>query len=302
MKSIANLLLVSAFLVLTPQCKKKTTPDPEVIDLPACDQSIALDDADALNAAKAIDICQTTTIGEDTWGVLDANFIRADGSLASNIKQWGIMKDFGDNVSARKGERMLVLSTGRARSHVQTGACGSESCSGYGVGVPPAGFPQDIMGCIPTIKTIYDDIGFEVKMRAPKSAKGFSIDLCYFTFDYPLLACTAFTDQFVIIVSPDRSGAVNSNIAFDSNDHPIGVDNGFMDPTQSSLMNGTGFKEWGQAGTTGWLRSTAPVKGGEEFTIRFIIWDTGDQSYDSSVLLDNFKWLTTSTSVKTTRL
>lgn len=302
MKAFLLPIMIVLMLGINLQCKKKTTPEPEDIDLPACDQGIALDDSDAMNAAKAIDLCQTTTQNDDTWGVLEANFIRADGSLASNIKQWGMMKDFGDSVSARKGSRMLVLSSGRARSHVQTSACGNNSCPGYGVGVPPAGFPQDITGCIPLNPNVNDDIGFEVKLRAPKSAKGFSIDHCYFTFDYPQLLCTSFADQFVILVSPDRSGAVNGNIAMDSKDNPIGVDNQFMDPSQSSLLKGTGFKEWGQAGTTGWLRTSTPVQGGEVFTIRFIIWDTGDQSFDSSVLIDNFKWLTTTTSTKTVRL
>ena len=30
---------------------------------------------------------------------------------------------------------------------------------------------------------------------------------------------------------------------------------------------------------------------GEEFTIRFAIWDTGDQYFDSTVLVDGFEWI-----------
>ena len=49
----------------------------------------------------------------------------------------------------------------------------------------------------------------------------------------------------------------------------------------------------------GWVRvdgevveePQAPVTGGEEFTIEFMIWDTGDMVLDSSVLLDNFTWV-----------
>ena len=33
--------------------------------------------------------------------------------------------------------------------------------------------------------------------------------------------------------------------------------------------------------------------GGEEFTIRLAIWDTGDQALDSTALIDNFRWLAT---------
>ena len=61
---------------------------------------------------------------------------------------------------------------------------------------------------------------------------------------------------------------------------------------------GTGFEDLGQwctgtttgGGATGWLTSQAPVKPGETITLEFMIWDTGDASYDSSVVLDNFQW------------
>ena len=35
------------------------------------------------------------------------------------------------------------------------------------------------------------------------------------------------------------------------------------------------------------------VEGGEELTIRFAIWDTGDDAWDSTVLVDNFQWIAT---------
>ena len=43
-------------------------------------------------------------------------------------------------------------------------------------------------------------------------------------------------------------------------------------------------------GGTSWLTSQAPVAAGEVISLEFLIWDTGDESYDSSVLLDNFTW------------
>jgi hypothetical protein len=60
----------------------------------------------------------------------------------------------------------------------------------------------------------------------------------------------------------------------------------------------TGFEDVGKyctsqstgGGATGWLTTKAPVKGGEVITLQFIIWDTGDASFDSSVLIDNFQW------------
>jgi hypothetical protein len=43
-------------------------------------------------------------------------------------------------------------------------------------------------------------------------------------------------------------------------------------------------------GGTGWLVTSGNVVGGETITLRLAIWDTGDQWYDSVVLVDNFQW------------
>jgi hypothetical protein len=43
-------------------------------------------------------------------------------------------------------------------------------------------------------------------------------------------------------------------------------------------------------GGTGWLVTSGNVAPGETMTLRFVVWDTGDQVYDSLVLLDNFTW------------
>ena len=33
------------------------------------------------------------------------------------------------------------------------------------------------------------------------------------------------------------------------------------------------------------------MKGGDELTIRFAIWDTGNQQFDSTSLVDDFHWI-----------
>ncbi|MFP6684155.1 MAG: choice-of-anchor L domain-containing protein, partial [Polyangiaceae bacterium] len=55
------------------------------------------------------------------------------------------------------------------------------------------------------------------------------------------------------------------------------------------------------AGATSWLETTVPITGGQEFDLRFAIWDTGDNAYDSTVLLDAFTWIATpGTTISTT--
>jgi hypothetical protein len=52
-------------------------------------------------------------------------------------------------------------------------------------------------------------------------------------------------------------------------------------------------------GSTDWLKTTAPVAPGEQITLIFNIWDTGDNKWDSTVLLDNFTWSASSASIQT---
>ena len=50
-----------------------------------------------------------------------------------------------------------------------------------------------------------------------------------------------------------------------------------------------------RGGGTAWLTTKAPIQGGQIFNLDFYIWDTGDDAYDSSVILDNFQWLCSTT-------
>ena len=78
---------------------------------------------------------------------------------------------------------------------------------------------------------------------------------------------------------------------------------GFCEGDQ--ILAGTGFEAqtiMGQcsgSGGTGWLKTTGNVVPGEEFTLRLALWEQGDVTYgpdhswDSTVVLDGFKWLPT---------
>ena len=43
-------------------------------------------------------------------------------------------------------------------------------------------------------------------------------------------------------------------------------------------------------GGTAWLKMSGNVKPGETMEVRFVMWDTGDEWYDSVVLIDNWEW------------
>jgi hypothetical protein len=97
-------------------------------------------------------------------------------------------------------------------------------------------------------------------------------------------------------MNPPPVGAINGNISFDSQTNPVSVNIAFFDVCAGCALgtgelSQTGFDTWDDAGATSWLVTTAPVTGGQEYTLRFAIWDTGDNAWDSTVLIDGFEWI-----------
>ena len=221
---------------------------------------------------------------------------------------------------------MLAISSGHARTASQTGACGTlDDLHRQRQRHAAPGFPQDNPNCPPS-PDINDDVALKLKIRAPTNATGYSFNFKFYSFEFPQWVCNNYNDQFIALVSPAPMGAVNGNISFDSMHNPVSVNLGFFnvcDPGQISQyaascqfggttcpsppnpycasgtaqLAGTGFDTWdsgfGGAGATSWLKSQAPITGGQEVTIRFTIWDTGDQAFDSTTLIDNFAWIAT---------
>lgn len=261
---------------------------------PPCDGAYAINNTDALAGAGAMGLCKVAANDTD-WGIIDAQYVRADGTPTGASLQTGLLFDFGPNVSTQEGSQMLVLSSGNARIPGQPDPCNSQTCNGSGAGVAPAGFPQDVPAC-PGATDINDDIALEVTLRAPTNATGFSYNFNFYSFEYPEWVCTSFNDQYIAHVTPAPPGAINGNISFDSMTNPVSVNIAFFEvcagcPLGTAELTGTGFDAWDDAGATSWLVTTAPVTGGQELTIRFTIWDTGDAAWDSTVLLDNFQWI-----------
>jgi hypothetical protein len=260
-----------------------------------CDDAIKLDDFDPMNGARALDICQEASAADKKWGVLKAAYVRANGSAASPSLQVGILPSFGPNVNVQNGARMLGLSSGRARAAGDPGACNQSSCTGYGKGISPAGFPQDSPQCKGG-EAINDDVALEVTLRAPTNATGYSFNFNFYSFEYPEWVCTPYNDQFIALVSPPPAGSIDGNISFDSQSNPVSVNIAFFQVCSGCALGttelaGTGFDTWDDAGATSWLKTSAPVKGGEEITIRWTIWDTADTAWDSTALIDNFQWI-----------
>ena len=265
-----------------------------------CDDALALDSVDPNDGACAIDLCQTTTGASSAWGLLAASYVRANGTPASPGQTVGLLSDFGPNVAPLVGNRLLALSSGFARLPSQPGACGSESCTLLGTGSAPSGFPQTPDGC-PSSADIFDDVGLEISVRAPTNASAFAVRFSFYAFDYPEWVCTSYNDQFVILVDPAPAGSWNGNVAADANGNPVSVNGVYFAfcagcSSGTYALEGTGFDIWDDtgvddAGATGWLHAQVPVDPGQEYSIRFAIWDTGDIDGDATVVIDAFEWI-----------
>jgi hypothetical protein len=284
--------------------------DGEVDNVPApCDAGIPLNTTDAMDGARAVELCKSSA-GDDDWGVVSAQWVRANGGASSQpVEQFGVLPNFGTNVAPRAGESLLGLSSGRARTPGQPGFCGTQTCTSS-AGTAPPGFPQLVCNASPNIN---DDIGLEVTLRAPSNATGYQFDFRFYSFEFAEWVCTSYNDQFIALANPAPMGSINGNISFDSMNNPVSVNLGFFDtcdtcsdwaafcntgcppmpnpccPAGATDLQGSGFEL--DAGATAWLQTTAPIGPLETFSLRFAIWDAGDQALDSSVIVDNFRWI-----------
>jgi len=292
-----------------------------------CDSGLVYDEDDPRDAARTIGLCKDKAPADDAdWGVISAAWTMVDGSPPpSSIEDeyalgHGILDvTFGRNsLEPLEGDRFLMLSTGAARD---PGDNGYEIVldKGY-TGVAPDGYPQEATQCGGVITgEPHDDIALEVTMKAPPLAEGLAFDFIFYTREWPVYICTPFNDFFVALLSPRRADQLTDNISFDNMGNSISVNAAFLDvcncpgagdcivpPANPSFvyeceegdlsLQDTGFEtdpmfpNWSHGGTQ-WLTTSAPVEPDETVTLRFAAWDSADGLFDSSILIDNFRWL-----------
>jgi hypothetical protein len=285
-------------------------------DTASCDDGLA-EDGDAEAFARAIGLCARVGAGSDS-GLVSATFTR--GYQRDDVPvdtQHGILPKFGDVIRPREGSKLGVLSTGYAREF--DGPLGTEAfhdgAGGYATGDLPPGFPKPADPC-PQGSDTNDVIDVKLVLKAPAGATGFQFDFNFWSSEWPAYVCSEFNDGFIAYLT---SKGTTDNISFDAKKNPVSVNNGFFDrctpnvqtgcsgeieatsqcPGGPAELAGTGFGMVNtycsdssvSGGATGWLTSTAPIEGGETFTLEFMIWNTGDHALDSSVLLDRFRWI-----------
>jgi len=288
---------------------------------PPCDEGLAIDSKDAIDGARAIELCKMSGSVLE-WGVVTAAWVMADGSLppagfeSSFHLGHGLLTAFGPNNSVRRGARLLALSSGTAR---QPDDPGYQSVNGFPKGYQgqhPEGFPKESPACPGSFTGEPNDVvALEARVRVPLNAHGFSFDFNFFTYEWPGFICSQYNDFFVALLSPKPMGQTDGNVSFDSQGNPVSVNNAFLEvcgcpenppfPCQAggksfpcSLGNvgliGTGFgfdSGGGDHAATDWLKTQAPVIPGSEITMRWAVYDSGDGALDSTTLIDNWQWI-----------
>lgn len=307
----------------------------------ACGTGLVSNSAVASDYAKALDICQTTTVGAKTWGLISANLLLANGTGVPNASSRAIRPGFGTNIATKQGPNFVVLSSGSAADANDTNPGYVPFQTGLNAGTSSP-FPADWFqangntlpsapGCNASAsQTIaFDPVMLQLTLRAPTNAKSFSVDMAFFSAEYPEYVCSPFNDFFVMLLNSSFAGTpanpTDRNLAFFSPSpsvrYPIGINLAYLNNglfswcmngpvgcmgtagaistcTGTTQLAGTGFEvAIGGCGAnnllgggTGWLISRGNVVPGEVLTLRFAIWDTGDHVLDSLVLLDNFRW------------
>jgi hypothetical protein len=176
---------------------------------------------------------------------------------------------------------------------------------------------------------VHDYTELRMTIKAPINAGSFAFDFAFFSEEYPVYVCQGYNDTFLAIQTSTQFPS-GSQIAFDSNGHRINVNNLFFEDCNSctncvtgptgqvidfthtcanpiATLNGTGYEkllasstnpasqcnESKGSGGTDWLKTTSPVQPGETFTLSWIVFDEFDGILDSSVILDHFRWHST---------
>lgn len=165
---------------------------------------------------------------------------------------------------------------------------GSGDCSGTVL-------TQWSLGGEPLVAYDYTELRFSAVV--PTGTAGFSFDFAFLTAEYPARFPGNYNDLFVAWVSSER---YTGNVALDPDGDPIAaVTLPYeikFDPTPMDCGEECpdiplrGFAFEGHAGTA-WYAAEVPVAAGETIEVVFALFDVGDATVDSAVLLDGVRWL-----------
>jgi hypothetical protein len=217
-----------------------------------CDQGLASSSQAPLDYAKALDLCQTTSVIDYRWGVLDAQLTLADGTGIPATHAHAIRHQFGTSVQPKAGSSLVLLSTGVAASKGDTLPAFQDFETPSSAGnnkVSP--FPNDFLaahghvlpntpGCpSPIANTAKDPVMLTLTIRVPTNAHSFRLASNFFSAEFPEYMCSPYNDFFVVLLDSTYAGTQpnpsDKNIAyFPATRTSIGVNFASIPPSQNT--------------------------------------------------------------------
>jgi hypothetical protein len=213
--------------------------------VPLCDSGIASNTSNAMDFAKAIELCQTTTLADKTWGVISAKLSLADGAGTPAPRAHAVRPKFGTNVLPKGGASVALLSTGAAAAKGDTNPAyqdfqdtsepGNDKESAYPADFVAAngGDLPNAPGCAaPSGDSAQDPVMLTLEIRVPTNAKSFTLDTNFFSSEFPEYTCSPFNDFFVVLLDSTYAGQpanpTDKNLAFytpagSTMKYPVGV-------------------------------------------------------------------------------
>lgn len=246
-----------------------------------CDTGLASNSSNAMDYAKAMELCQTATMTDSKWGVISARLTLPNGSGTPNAMQYSIRPSFG-GTTVKGGSSFALLSTGAAAASGQTNPNYVALQPGKNIGASspmPADWLAANNNTLPNAPgcpgpnggtTANDPVMLELTIRTPSNAKSFSFATNFFSSEFPEYTCSPYNDFFIVLLDSTWAGTpanpADKNLAFyksGNNIYPVGVnlasgDTGLF----TQCTNGaTGCGVFAKAGTISTCTSTAQLTG-----------------------------------------
>ncbi len=210
-----------------------------------CDQGLMSNSSVAGDYAKAIDLCQTATMMDKKWGVINASLTLADGNGAPDAMSRSIRPKFGTNVMPRGGVSLAVISSGGAAAKGDANPA-YQDFGGYDTSLTSS-FPADFVaanggtlpnapGCPePSGAVANDPVMLNLEIRVPSNAHSFSLKSNFYSAEYPEWTCSQYNDFFVVLLDSTYTGNPSNppdkNLAFytssNMTNYPVGVNLAF---------------------------------------------------------------------------
>ena len=197
-----------------------------------CDQNIPSNTQNALDYARAIDICQTATEapGDKKWGVISGTITLADGTGVPDPESHAVRPKFGAGLLPQGGVNLAIISSGGAAAKTDTLPGYHPWVSYTHAGNQSSGFPADFYmangmklpnapGCPdPSGTTANDPVMLTFRIRVPSNAHSFKLSTNFYSAEFPEWACSSYNDFFVVLLDSTYNGMpanpTDKNLAF----------------------------------------------------------------------------------------